>query len=101
MADIAPMLSVLDYDPYANPPNYGKFFWKFSLIIPLKTLKMQSYSFIVKLLEFLIFLIGNAAQEVKENTLKLKKDQQLWEKKIDQILKREEQEENAAENNKE
>lgn len=26
MADIAPMLSVLDYDPYANPPNYGKFF---------------------------------------------------------------------------
>lgn len=62
---------------------------------------MQSYSFIVKLLEFLIFLIGNAAQEVKENTLKLKKDQQLWEKKIDQILKREEQEENAAENNKE
>lgn len=24
MADIAPMLSVLKYDPYANPPNYGK-----------------------------------------------------------------------------
>lgn len=24
MADIAPMLSVLGYDPYANPPNYGK-----------------------------------------------------------------------------
>ncbi|XP_058807677.1 protein-tyrosine sulfotransferase isoform X3 [Phymastichus coffea] len=23
MAEIAPMLSVLDYDPYANPPNYG------------------------------------------------------------------------------
>lgn len=23
MADIAPMLSVLGYDPYANPPNYG------------------------------------------------------------------------------
>lgn len=24
MDDIAPMLSVLGYDPYANPPNYGK-----------------------------------------------------------------------------
>ncbi|KAK9881710.1 hypothetical protein WA026_017228 [Henosepilachna vigintioctopunctata] len=24
MADIAPMLSVLGYDPYANPPEYGK-----------------------------------------------------------------------------
>ncbi|XP_060529517.1 protein-tyrosine sulfotransferase [Cylas formicarius] len=24
MADIAPMLSVLGYDPYANPPNYGR-----------------------------------------------------------------------------
>ncbi|XP_030079364.1 protein-tyrosine sulfotransferase isoform X1 [Drosophila hydei] len=24
MADIAPMLSVLGYDPYANPPDYGK-----------------------------------------------------------------------------
>lgn len=24
MADIAPMLSVLGYDPYANPPSYGK-----------------------------------------------------------------------------
>ncbi|XP_044732513.1 protein-tyrosine sulfotransferase [Chrysoperla carnea] len=24
MADIAPMLSVLGYDPYANPPNYGE-----------------------------------------------------------------------------
>ncbi|KAG5879908.1 hypothetical protein JTB14_018450 [Gonioctena quinquepunctata] len=24
MADIAPMLSILGYDPYANPPNYGK-----------------------------------------------------------------------------
>ncbi|XP_014203418.1 protein-tyrosine sulfotransferase [Copidosoma floridanum] len=23
MADIAPMLSILNYDPYANPPNYG------------------------------------------------------------------------------
>lgn len=23
MADVAPMLSVLGYDPYANPPNYG------------------------------------------------------------------------------
>jgi protein-tyrosine sulfotransferase len=23
MAEIAPMLSVLNYDPYANPPNYG------------------------------------------------------------------------------
>lgn len=23
MADIAPMLSILGYDPYANPPNYG------------------------------------------------------------------------------
>lgn len=24
MAELAPMLSVLGYDPYANPPNYGK-----------------------------------------------------------------------------
>lgn len=24
MAEIAPMLSVLGYDPYANPPNYGQ-----------------------------------------------------------------------------
>lgn len=24
MADIAPMLSILNYDPYANPPEYGK-----------------------------------------------------------------------------
>lgn len=24
MAEIAPMLSVLGYDPYDNPPNYGK-----------------------------------------------------------------------------
>lgn len=24
MAEIAPMLSVLNYDPYANPPEYGK-----------------------------------------------------------------------------
>lgn len=24
MADLAPMLSVLGYDPYANPPNYGR-----------------------------------------------------------------------------
>lgn len=24
MAEIAPMLSVLGYDPYANPPEYGK-----------------------------------------------------------------------------
>ncbi|EDS45786.1 tyrosine sulfotransferase [Culex quinquefasciatus] len=24
MADVAPMLSVLGYDPYANPPDYGK-----------------------------------------------------------------------------
>lgn len=24
MADIAPMLSILGYDPYANPPDYGK-----------------------------------------------------------------------------
>lgn len=24
MADIAPMLSILGYDPYANPPEYGK-----------------------------------------------------------------------------
>lgn len=26
MADIAPMLSILGYDPYANPPDYGKSF---------------------------------------------------------------------------
>lgn len=64
MADIAPMLSILGYDPYTNPPNYG-----------------------------------NAAQEVKENTLKLKKNQDLWEKKVEQLLKREEQEENAENNN--
>lgn len=24
MADVAPMLSVLGYDPFANPPDYGK-----------------------------------------------------------------------------
>ena len=24
MAEIAPMLSVLGYDPYGNPPEYGK-----------------------------------------------------------------------------
>lgn len=24
MAEIAPMLSVLGYDPYGNPPDYGK-----------------------------------------------------------------------------
>ena len=24
MAEIAPMLSILGYDPYENPPNYGK-----------------------------------------------------------------------------
>ena len=24
MAEIAPMLSVLNYDPYSNPPDYGK-----------------------------------------------------------------------------
>lgn len=24
MADIAPMLSILGYDPYGNPPDYGK-----------------------------------------------------------------------------
>lgn len=24
MADVAPMLSILGYDPYANPPDYGK-----------------------------------------------------------------------------
>lgn len=24
MADIAPMLSVLGYDPFSNPPDYGK-----------------------------------------------------------------------------
>lgn len=24
MAEIAPMLSVLNYDPYSNPPEYGK-----------------------------------------------------------------------------
>lgn len=23
MANLAPMLSTLGYDPYANPPNYG------------------------------------------------------------------------------
>lgn len=23
MADVAPMLSILGYDPYANPPSYG------------------------------------------------------------------------------
>lgn len=24
MAEIAPMLSILNYDPYSNPPDYGK-----------------------------------------------------------------------------
>lgn len=24
MADVAPMLSILGYDPYSNPPDYGK-----------------------------------------------------------------------------
>lgn len=24
MAEVAPMLAVLGYDPHANPPNYGK-----------------------------------------------------------------------------
>lgn len=53
MAEIAPMLSILGYDPYANPPNYG-----------------------------------NADSWVKDNTLKVKAEKNLWESKAKQILNR-------------
>ena len=29
MANIAPMLARLGYDPFANPPNYGQVFFNF------------------------------------------------------------------------
>jgi protein-tyrosine sulfotransferase len=61
MANLAPMLSTLGYDPYANPPNYG-----------------------------------SADEIVKENTNKVKNNQKLWDHKVQQLLKRDE--ENADEN---
>ncbi|CAO1409341.1 unnamed protein product [Diamesa serratosioi] len=57
MADIAPMLSVLGYDPYANPPQYG-----------------------------------NPDSFVKDNTNKLKSNSKLWDHKVKQLLKREDEE---------
>lgn len=53
MADIAPMLSVLGYDPYANPPDYGK-----------------------------------ADSWVKDNTLKVKAEEKLWQNRANQLLQR-------------
>ncbi|XP_070500333.1 protein-tyrosine sulfotransferase [Chironomus tepperi] len=61
MANLAPMLSTLGYDPYANPPNYG-----------------------------------SADEVVKENTNKVKNNQKLWDHKVQQLLKRDE--ENVEEN---
>lgn len=55
MADIAPMLSVLGYDPYANPPNYG-----------------QPDSW------------------VQDNTFQVKANKELWEQKANEILQRDE-----------
>jgi len=62
MASVAPMLSILGYDPYANPPNYG-----------------------------------NADAVVKENTFKVKNNAQLWDSKVKQLLRRDD--ENLEENN--
>ncbi|CRL02267.1 CLUMA_CG015339, isoform A [Clunio marinus] len=50
------LFSVTGYDPYANPPNYGK-----------------------------------ADEVVKENTNKVKKNQELWDHKVKQLLKRNEE----------
>lgn len=40
MADIAPMLSVLGYDPYSNPPNYGNP----DSFVKENTIKLKKYS---------------------------------------------------------
>lgn len=53
MADIAPMLSVLGYDPYANPPTYG-----------------------------------NPDAQVKDNTIKVKKEEKLWAEKAHDLFQR-------------
>ncbi|XP_077283002.1 tyrosylprotein sulfotransferase [Arctopsyche grandis] len=53
MADIAPMLSVLGYDPYANPPTYG-----------------------------------NPDAQVKDNTLKIQKEEKLWAEKAHDLFQR-------------
>lgn len=53
MADIAPMLSVLGYNPYANPPSYG-----------------------------------NPDDQVKDNTLQVKKDEKMWKEKAHDLLQK-------------
>lgn len=54
MADIAPMLSVLGYDPYANPPDYGKpDAW-----VEDNTYKVRSWAFLLLLLHFISVLVS-------------------------------------------
>lgn len=55
MADIAPMLSVLGYDPYANPPEYGKpDAW-----VEDNTYKVRSSGFSTLLLLIIIFFCSH------------------------------------------
>lgn len=82
MADIAPMLSVLGYDPYANPPDYGKAdSWVKDNTLKVRathTLSHSTVDFHSKTLPF----------QVKEN-------EKLWENKAKEILNRDKHEESS------
>lgn len=87
MADIAPMLSILGYDPYGNPPDYGKpDSW-----VKDNTFKVSwginnfFFKFVFK--QFCFFFC-----------LKVKADEKLWESKAKQLLKRSEPEQDDNSN---
>lgn len=73
MADIAPMLSVLGYDPYANPPDYGKAdSW-----VKDNTLKVSSHG-LPTMNKLPIFSL----------CFQVKAEERLWKSRANQILKR-------------
>lgn len=79
MADVAPMLSVLGYDPYANPPNYGNpdsFVRENTNKVSRRSLKR-----LTKNSKFLFYHI------------QVMKNPKLWDIKAKQLLNRDEDEE--------
>lgn len=81
MADIAPMLSVLGYDPYANPPDYGKAdSW-----VKDNTLKVE---WLIFFLIIIIFPLLNILNECCFDLYQVKAEEKLWKNRANQILQR-------------
>lgn len=80
MADIAPMLSVLGYDPYANPPDYGKAdSW-----VKDNTLKVCQFSIGPSQCQ----CCRKIKNRISSLTIQVKAEEKLWQNRANQLLQR-------------